>query len=116
MNLTARKMRRFYKTFRKYKKDSQTRNNARMKEGTKVVSYACKESGRIRTYCPKLKKKRKDRAMMEGTLSDSDIHSSEDEDEKENKEAEEEAMKALVCLMADDEIKSNKGNKKNSLT
>lgn len=50
--------------------------------------------------------------MMAGTWSDSDFSSSDDEDEKSNdKEIEEKAKKALICLMATDSIKDDKESK-----
>lgn len=67
MNLIARKMKKFYKTFRKYNKDTQAKDESKKKEETEVMCYECKEPGHIRTQCTKLKKKNKDKEMIAGT-------------------------------------------------
>lgn len=98
MNLIARKMKRLYKTFRKYKKDIQVKDYSKRKEGTEIVCYKCKELGHIRTQCPKLKKNKKDRVMMVCTWSDFDTSSVDDDDQKnEGKKVYEEGKMAFVC-------------------
>lgn len=109
-------MKRFYKTFRKYKKDIQAKLESKKKKGTEVICYKCKEPGHIWTQCPKLKKKKKDKAMMAGTLRDSDISSSDDKYEKSNdKETKEEAKKAWCVWWPLRESKVTKQAKRNPL-
>lgn len=53
----------------------------------------CREPRHIRTQCPKLKKKKKDKAMTAGPYSDSKLSLSNDNEEDEGKESEEASKK-----------------------